>query len=190
MKGRLMPDEKSALVASDQAASRLAPTGFDPSRDLAEAFYDNNPDTFFTGELDAAGEEITRPVAWDELSDERKAEVTRRAELESKSIDQISGVISAMAPLIDLYANNVARAEERFQRERTFLADLMAEYLRLTHFIARKAAQALEEHPAIAMEARQGPDPQGLDGEAATARASQEASPNPSHLQNSSSGEG
>jgi hypothetical protein len=142
------PASPSGSRATHETPSGSHPAGFDPSRSVAQRYYEERPDIFYTGELDEKGDELTRPVAWDELSDERKTEISRIAELNSKTVAQISNVMSAMAPLIEMYSDNVARAEERYQKERAFLADMMAEYLRLSHFIASKAAKALEDSTA------------------------------------------
>jgi hypothetical protein len=102
--GASVPDH--ALVASDQAAARLAPSGFDPSR-----------------YCDQCGTLIP-------LSARRKIKLLEAA------LEKVFGVT-------DLYMD-------------IFGSECLAN---------------LAKAKAIAMEARQGPDPQGLDGEAAKAWA-------------------
>jgi hypothetical protein len=75
-------------------------------------------------------------------------------DLSVKSVDQISAFMSACARLMELYAENVATAQERFRKEREFLAMLTVEYERMARHIAERSANALAA--ASGIETRQG----------------------------------
>lgn len=72
----------------------------------ARAFYEARPDTFFTG-IVSNGEEVTRPIDWDELTPSRKAEIALSAgnpkAFDEARINQACVALDAMmdGPIID-----------------------------------------------------------------------------------------
>jgi hypothetical protein len=65
-------------------------------------------------------------------------------DLDKKTSWQIHRLMNATDDMIRLYAKNVENAEERYRQERAMLADMMALYSRLAHYVVRKGALALE----------------------------------------------
>lgn len=101
------------------------------------------------------------------------ASIPSADDLATKTPWQIANLISALSQFISAYTPIVAQQEEAARRQRELLASAMAEMTRLTHFVVRGAASAIEA--AAAGETRQGLDPQD---ESAVGYAE---TPNPDH---------
>jgi hypothetical protein len=65
-------------------------------------------------------------------------------DLENASPKQIGAILACMTDLIGIYSDAVANASERYRKDCELLANVMAEFTRICHFIARRGADALE----------------------------------------------
>ena len=70
--------------------------------------------------------------------------------LEGKSAVQIGKVLSAVGEMIEIYSQSVTEAQQRYEADRKLLAELIAEYSRIAHYIAAIGATALDAHIAQA----------------------------------------
>jgi hypothetical protein len=148
-------DADPALVASDQAASRLAPSGFDPSRITVGDWI------VIPGWRSAAVELVTRVTpklvyakqgSWRAF--QRKRETVIAAFADEQAARDLAQQFGGAAGQRD---DRIRKAQRDFNERK---AAAVAAY-------DKTAARLV----AIAMEARQGADPEeGLDGEAMTAR--------------------